>query len=388
MKEGWKVVELSNIAKSIFAGGDVDKNNLSNTKTIDLPIPIFTNGEKNNGLYGFTNIARVFEPALTISARGTIGFSCIRSEAYFPAVRLISIIPNEKVTLEYLSYFIKNQTVGSSGVSIPQLTVPMVKKFEISLPISLEEQQAIVEKLDFAFEAIEKAKANIEKNIQNAKELFQSKLNEIFSQKGEGWEEKTLDKISKIVNGYAFSSKDFSKDNVVKSVKITNVGVKEFVFDDVNNLPITFLEKNKNVLVNEGDIVMALTRTIIAAGLKVAIVPKEYNLSLLNQRVVAIKESGQLLNQFLYYFLSSTIAKDYVLNHVNTLMQPNLSINDLRNMPIYLPSIKHQEKIVAQFDKLSLQTNLLQEKYKQKLANLEELKKSILKKAFKGELIN
>ena len=306
-------------------------------------------------------------------------------------VSLTLIRPKAFVDSYFLKYYLNSpiiktlatKTIKSSGV--PNLNVKDVRSFPISIP-SLSEQQAIVEKLDLAFDAIEKAKANIEKNIENAKELFQSKLNAIFSQKGEGWEEKTLEKVSTIVNGYAFSSKDFSSESGVKSIKITNVGVKEFIFDDTNNLPISFLEKNKNVLVNEGDIVMALTRTIIAAGLKVAIVPKEYNLSLLNQRVVAIKESKHLSTQFLYYFLSSTIAKNYVLNHVNTLMQPNLSINDLKNMPISLPSLENQQILLTKLDELSSQTNFLKEKYKQKLANLEELKKSILEKAFKDKL--
>ena len=107
---------------------------------------------------------------------------------------------------------------------------------------------------------------NIEKNIQNAEELFQSKLNEIFSQKGDVWEEKRLDDISNIINGYAFKSKDFSSNNSVKAIKITNVGVKEFVVDTENNLPNNFAESYSKVKVKQGAIVIALTRTIISSG--------------------------------------------------------------------------------------------------------------------------
>ena len=368
MKKGWNVLELNEIAKSIFAGGDVDKSNLSITKTDKLPIPIYTNGEKNNGLYGYTNIARVKEPALTISARGTIGFSCIRNEPYFPAVRLISIIPNDKVSLEYLSYFIKSQTVSSSGVSIPQLTVPMVKKFTISLPVSVPEQQAIVKKLDFAFDAIEKAKANIEKNIENAKELFQSKLNEIFSQKGEGWEENELYKVCEEL----FAGGDVPKNQNSK------FRTNEFA------IPIfTNGEKNKG-LYGFTNIVRVLKPavTISARGTIGYTQIRNEPFYPAVRLIVAIPKENIIKIDFLHYFF-------YSMNFNNTGSSiPQLTVPMVKNLIILYPAkLKEQEIIVTKLDFLSHQTKLLHEKYKNKLANLEELKKSILEKAFKGELI-
>jgi type I restriction enzyme S subunit len=189
------------------------------------------------------------------------------------------------------------------------------------------------------------------------------------------------------VNGYAFASKDFQSTNTIKSVKITNVGVKEFVEEKDNYLPEKFKETLKEYQVKEGDIVIALTRTIISAGLKVAVVPKSYNGALINQRVAALVPNEKLVNQrFFYYFLTTNGVSKYVLAHVNTLMQPNLSINDLKNMLVPCPPLKEQQTIVTKLDALSTETKRLEAIYQQKLVDLEELKKSVLQKAFNGEL--
>jgi type I restriction enzyme S subunit len=200
-------------------------------------------------------------------------------------------------------------------------------------------------------------------------------------------ETRTIQEITRVINGYAFKSKDFKPTNSIKSVKITNVGVKEFVEETDNYLPEAFGETLNKVQVKEGDIVIALTRTIISAGLKVAVVPSTYDGALVNQRVAALVANEENVNpSYLYYFLTTKGVADYVLAHVNTLMQPNLSINDLKTLPVPLPSTDEQESIVRHLDAMQCKTQELEAVYQQKLDDFEELKKSILKKAFAGEL--
>lgn len=271
-----------------------------------------------------------------------------------------------------------------TGATVQGVKLPFVKSLEIPLP-PLPEQQRIVTILDKAFAAIDQAKANAEQNLQNAKELFVSYLQGVF-ENGD-WETKTVQEITRVINGYAFSSKDFKPTNSVKSVKITNVGVKEFVEETDNYLPEEFGETLKKVQVKEGDIVIALTRTIISAGLKVAVVPATYDGALVNQRVAALVAHEQDINpNFLYYYLSTKGVADYVLAHVNTLMQPNLSINDLKTLPVPLPSIDEQVSILSQLDTIQAEAKRLVAVYQKKITDLEELKKSILQKAFAGEL--
>src|SRR5574344_622466 len=102
--------KLASICEELFAGGDVKKDRYSSKQTEQYPIPIYTNGEKDNGLFGFTDNARVSKPAVTISGRGTIGFTCIRNEAFYPAVRLLVAVPkNNVITTNYLKCFIESK---------------------------------------------------------------------------------------------------------------------------------------------------------------------------------------------------------------------------------------------------------------------------------------
>jgi type I restriction enzyme S subunit len=199
--------------------------------------------------------------------------------------------------------------------------------------------------------------------------------------------EKPLETVSSILNGYAFKSTDFSPKTGAKCIKITNVGVREFVSTSDGYLPDSLASEYDVVSVKTGSIVIALTRTIIAGGLKVAVVPLEYDGALLNQRVASISANeANLKGAFLFAYLSTQAVVDYVKERVNTLMQPNLSITDLRAMPIPVPPRREQDKITEQFDGLREETQRLAGLYERKLAALEALKKSLLHQAFTGEL--
>lgn len=97
-------------------------------------IPIYSNGIDNNGLYGYTNEAKVTRPSITISARGTIGFCCVRESPFVPIVRLITIIPSEELDLHYLKTVFETLIETGKGSSIPQLTIPGIKLKLIPLP--------------------------------------------------------------------------------------------------------------------------------------------------------------------------------------------------------------------------------------------------------------
>lgn len=262
----------------------------------------------------------------------------------------------------------------------------LLKELTITYP-TRSEQQRIVGILDEAFERIATAKANAEKNLQNARALFESHLQSVFTQRGKGWLEKPLANIAAILNGYAFKSTDFLPTESVKCIKITNVGVREFVHDSDGYLPEGFATMYSDVSVKKGSIVLALTRTIISAGLKVAVVPDEYDGALLNQRVASIITNTKILTSpFLFAYLSTQSVVDYVKERVNTLMQPNLSIKDLRSMLIPVPPLREQVRITEHLSELHIKNQCLATLYRRKLAALDALKKSLLHQAFSGQL--
>lgn len=129
----WKFCTLGETTK-MSAGGDKPKG-ISNIKSTEYPYPIYSNGLDNEGLYGYTNEAKIFAESVTVSARGTIGFVCLRHIPYVPIVRLVTLIPNENlISAKYLYLYLKQLHISGTGTTQQQLTVPDFRKTEILIP--------------------------------------------------------------------------------------------------------------------------------------------------------------------------------------------------------------------------------------------------------------
>jgi len=392
MKQNWEIKKLGEVCTVI--AGQSPEGTFYNSEGSGLPFyqgkKEFTEkfiGEPTTWTTKVTKEAEANDILMSVRAPvGPINFS---TQKICIGRGLAAIRASKFIDKEFLYNFLlkhENEIVGNAGAVFNSINKSQIEAIEIPLP-PLPEQQRIVAILDEAFAMVEALETRAKRNMQNAKELFESYLNSVFTKKGKGWEEKKVQEITKVVNGYAFASNNFKSTNTIKSIKITNVGVKEFVEETNNYLPEKFKETLKEFQVKEGNIVIALTRTIIAAGLKVAVVPESYDGALINQRVAALVPNEKLVNQrYLYNFLTTDGVAKYVLANVNTLMQPNLSINDLKNLLVPCPTLKEQQSIVKKLDALSTETKKLETIYKQKINNLEELKKSILQKAFSGQL--
>ena len=194
-------VKLEEVCKRIYAGGDVPKDRYSEVKTEEYSVPIYANAEKDDGLYGYTDKARVEELSLTIAARGTIGFTAIRREPFLPVVRLITVVPDtDKVSERYLYYVLCNCKTQSSGTSIPQLTVPDIKKNSLELH-SIAEQEYIADQLDKVNRIIELR----QKELDVLDNLIKARFVEMFGDiktNEYGWEKCTFKDVStKITDG-------------------------------------------------------------------------------------------------------------------------------------------------------------------------------------------
>jgi len=154
--ESWKWVRLKSITLFIKAGGDKPKD-FSLVKTEEHKVPVIANGVQNNGVIGYTNVATVDEPCITVSGRGTIGFSCIRTEPFCPIVRLLVLRIVNNVSLKYIQIVLTALLEKGVGTSIQQLTVPMLEPKLIPLP-PLSEQERIVKKLEEILPLCEKLK--------------------------------------------------------------------------------------------------------------------------------------------------------------------------------------------------------------------------------------
>lgn len=133
LPEGWHLYNLGDVAV-LNAGGDKPAV-FSDWQTESCSVPIYSNGLVDEGLYGFTDKAKVFEESVTVSARGTVGYVFLREEPYVPIVRLISVVPNQEyVTAKYLYFALSSIALESTGTSQQQITVPDFKKRQIVVP--------------------------------------------------------------------------------------------------------------------------------------------------------------------------------------------------------------------------------------------------------------
>ena len=144
--ENWSWQRIPTISLSISAGGD-KPSLFSKVKTEECSVPVYSNGEKDDGLFGYTDVAKVFDKSVTISGRGTVGFSCVRNEPYVPIVRLITVVPCAGIDLQYLHFVFTALFEQGVGTSIQQLTVPMLQVKLIPVP-PLAEQHRIVQRIE------------------------------------------------------------------------------------------------------------------------------------------------------------------------------------------------------------------------------------------------
>ncbi len=244
-------------------------------------------------------------------------------------------------------------------------------KIPIPLP-SLPEQQRIVAILDEAFAAIAKAKANAEQNLKNAKELFEGYLQGVFENKEGEWEEKKLGQIILLISGQHIDSKEYNIEH--KGIGYLT-GPSDFglLYPTVSKW--TEFPKKNSI---KGDLLI----TVKGSGVGKINLMKDNELCI-SRQLMAIRPIN-IDGSFLYSFLSTKFS--YFQSLSNGAAIPGISREDVLNLKIPFPNIDEQQIIVKKLDALYTETKKLEAIYYQKINDLEELKKSVLQKAFSGEL--
>jgi type I restriction enzyme S subunit len=262
-----------------------------------------------------------------------------------------------------------------------------IYNFPVPLP-PLAEQQRIVGILDEAFAGLATAKATAEKNLQNARALFESHLQSVFSQRGEGWVEKPFSELCDIKHGFAFKGEFFTNKgeyvvltpgNYYESGGYRDRGEKQKYY--AGEIPPDYIMK-------EGDMLVAMTEQ--AAGLlgSPLLVP-ESNKFLHNQRLglVTAKPGVPWTNEFFFHVFNTQAVRKAIHASASGVKVRHTSPTKIGEVVASFPiSIKEQKTIVAVLANLRTETRRLAAIYQRKLAALEALKKSLLHQAFSGEL--
>jgi len=294
---------------------------------------------------------------------------------------------------EYLYYFLlqpsfreTGQAVMTGAVGHKRVPKDFIENTEIPLP-PIPEQKRIVAILDEAFADIEQARALTEQNLKNARELFESYLQQVFSQRGEGWVETTLGNEIDLLTGFAFKSNGYvTHKESVPLIRGDNVIQGKLRWDGVKLWPKDKISDYQKYQLAENDIVLAMDRTWVKAGMKYSRITNKDLPALLVQRVARMRCLNSLNSDYLYHLVGSKLFENYVLSIQTGLGVPHISGKQIQDFKFSMPVIGHQKLVVETLNKLSKNVLQLTEIYQKKLALTDELKKSLLQKAFTGEL--
>lgn len=408
MKKGWQTKKLGDLC-TVFADGDwVESKDQSPdgirlVQTGNIGEGVFkARGEKSRYISEETfkklRCTEIFEGDCLISRLpDPVGRSCILPESNermitavdctivrFDQEKMLPAIFNlYSQSNEYLSAVAKECTgttrsrISRSNLALTPVPVP-----------PLPDQQRIVRILDQAFEAIATAKANTEKNLQNAHAIFESHLQFIFAKRGNGWVETTLEKVlaDQPQNGWSPPAANHSNSG---TPVLTLSSVTGFRFrPDKLKFTSAPTDSRRNYWVKNGDLLITRSNTPELVG-HVAIASGIHKPTIYPDLIMRMNPmSDRVLTEFLYYQLRTPALRKEITGRAqgaNPTMK-KISNGAVKTLPISVPSIPTQRSIVETLDNLTEETQSLANLSKRKLSAIEALRKSLLHQAFTGNL--
>lgn len=396
VKKGWDIKTLGTVSKIV--NGGTPKTGVSEywngTHLWITPAemgkrqsPYVENTERKLSNAGLDNSSAQLLPpySVILSSRAPIGHLVVNTKPMATNQGCKGLIPNSILYYKFLYYYLYHNvdllnSLGT-GATFKELSGGKLKEIPFPFP-PLPEQKRIVGILDEAFAAISTAKENAEKNLQNARELFESYLQSIFANPGDGWEICNIEDYIKFIDYRGRTPKKTEKGLRLITAKNVKIGYlqlepQEFINPDAYD---TWMTRGIPKL---GDVIFTTEAplanvTQLDTKDKVAFA----------QRIIVMQPQENKINQtFLKYILLSNPIRQKILAKGTGATVQGIKARLLKKIEIYFPAtIKEQKRIIAKLDTLSAETKKLESLYKQKLADLDELKKSILHKAFNGEL--
>ena len=332
----------------------------------------------------------VKEGTLLVSFKLTLGRLAYAGRDLFTneAIASLSILNQQEISKAYLYWYLtffdwQEAAAGSHKVKGKTLNKAKLKVLPVSLP-PLPEQKRIVEILDEAFAAIDKATANTEKNIKNAEELYQSKLNHLFLRGSQNWPSIRFKEACLFVRGpfggslkkSCFTEQGYAVYEQRHAIHQDFKAIRYFV-------PEAKYREMKRFQLHPEELIMSCSGTM---G-KVAIVPETASAGVINQALLKLTPAPELVNQFLLLWMNSKDFLDQLDIHSRGAAIKNLaSVRVLKEIELPLPSVQIQQEAISATLEIRQATDLLRESFKLKRLSLSELKQSILHKAFTGEL--
>jgi type I restriction enzyme S subunit len=326
------------------------------------------------------------EGTTIIGRKGTINSPLFIEHKFWNVDTAFGLYSKESLDSRFLHYFCLSFdfTELDKGSGRPSLVKSDLLKVQIPLP-PLPQQKQIVATLDKAFAAIDTAKANAEQNLQNAKELFESYLQNVFENKGDDWDEKSLGEVCEI-NPKKSEVNNLPTNHLVSFLPMKDLGVAQ---NKISSTKIKQLSEVKGsyTYFRNNDVLLAKVTPCFENG-KLGIAKGLKNkIGFGSSEYIVFRPKELILSEYLFYILSSNKFRNKGKKLMfGTTGLKRLSKDYVQSFTAPLPSLEKQLQLVKKLDALSSEIKKLEAIYTQKIADLEEMKKSVLQKAFSGQL--
>ena len=329
----------------------------------------------------------VLGPGVVTGRSGSIGNVFYIEDAFWPLNTTLYVRDFHGNLPRFVYYllvaFDLKQYAGGAGV--PTLNRNDVHGVPVVVPRELPEQQRIVTLLDEAFDGIATARANAEQNLQNARALFESHLQSVFSQRGAGWREtnEPLSSLCELIVDCEHKTAPTQEEGI-PSIRTPNIGKGNLLFDCVYRVSeATYTEWTRRAEPCAGDLIFARE----APAGNVGVVPPNVRVCL-GQRTVLIRPKRSVfVSDFLALLLLCPTMQKTLLGHSRGATVQHVNMKDIRALNVGpIPSLVVQAEIVEKFASVRSETQRLESIYQRKLAALDALKKSLLHQAFSGAL--
>ena len=311
-------------------------------------------------------------------------------EKYVYAGYLIRLRPNRKIVLpDYIFYYTKSKNyldfISASQVAAAQPNVNAEKYSNLEIPLPpLEEQKRIVKILDEKIAQLETIKANAQTNLQNAKDLFQSQLTKAFS--NTSWEKKRLGDVCEIRPSKSETTKYLSDDDNVSFLPMEDLQIMNYYIEPKQSKKLKEISGSYTCFAN-GDVLLAKVTPCFENGKQGIAKDLTNGVGFGSSEYIVFRPASKLLSEYLYYSLATSDFRENGKKHLlGACGLKRLSKDYVNEYNIPLPPLPEQKRIVEELDTLSEKVRQLQEIYTKQIANCDELKQSLLQKAFSGDL--
>ena len=373
MTAGWQAKRLIDVA-TLQRGFD-----LPTQDRVSGGVPLVT----SSGITDTHNKIAVRGPGVATGRSGSIGNVFFIEDDFWPLNTVLYVKDFHGNDPRFVFHLLKNFDLKrfASGVGVPTLNRNFVHDELVSVP-SLLEQHRIVAILDEAFDGIATAKANAEKNLQNARALFESHLQSVFTERGDGWGEATIGEVASVFDGPHATPKTVDVGPVFLGISALHDG-RINLGETRHVTPEDFRHWTRRVKPQADDVVFSYeTRlgqaAIIPVGLECCL-GRRMGLVRLNREKVA-----PLF--FVYQYISPPFRSFLESKTVRGATVDRIALKEFPSFPISLPKLDEQKRLASEFETLRGETQRLESLYQQKLTALDDLKKSILHQAFSGAL--